>query len=152
MAGTVAEVLSRSKGNSGLETSRFRQAVYVACALRKKKMPEPCRPHPGYQAIVSYFLHELIEEHNPRSATVRVHASDINDLFSMRGFPHPADFNDKQNMSARLFQALKEEEDVARQRDPTTTQTFATMAMLPVLLPYQDHRPEEGRVRPKGAD
>jgi len=46
----------------------------------------------------------------------------------MRGFMHPADFNDKQNMSAQLFQALKEEEDVARQRDPITTQTFATMA------------------------
>ena len=102
--------------------------MYIAWALRKKKMPDPCGSHPGYQAIASYFLHELIEEHNPRSATVRGYASDINDLFSMRGFPHPADFNDKQNMSARLFQALKEEEDVARQRDPITTQTFVIMA------------------------
>jgi len=91
-------------------------------------MPDPCGPQPGYQAIVSYFLHELIDEHHPRSATVRGYANDINDLFSMRGFMHPADFNDKQNMSAQLFQALKEEEDVARQRDPITTQTFATMA------------------------
>jgi len=99
LAGTAAEVLSRSKGNSGLETSTFRQAVYIAWALRMKKMPDPCWSHPGYQAIASYFLHELIEEHNPRSATVRAYMGEINELFSMRGFPHPPDFNDKQNMS-----------------------------------------------------
>ena len=90
-------------------------------------MPDPCGSHPGYQAIASCFLHEFIEEHNPRSATVRCYSSDINDLFSMCGVPHPAHFNGKQNMSARLL-ALKEEEDVVRQQDPITTQTLAAMA------------------------
>ena len=56
----------------------------------------------------------------------------------MCGFPHPADFNAKQNMSVRLLQALKEEEDVARQQDPITTQTFATMARMRAHTAHRD--------------
>ena len=123
----VDEKLSRVKSNYRAETSRFRQAVYINWAIKRKKMPDPCGPERGYEAIVSYFVYELINEHNSRSGTVRGYLNDINDLFDMRDFPIPADFKNKQNMSVRLFEALKEEEDVAKQRDPITTEIFALL-------------------------
>ena len=135
MASAVGEALSAIKGDSGLETQRFRQAVYIAWATIKMKMPDPCGQDPAFQLIASCFLHELIAAHNPRSMTLRGYMNEINTLFQMRGFPHPADFNVRNNMCVQLFHALKTEEDVARKRDPISNQSFAELKKLADALP-----------------
>ena len=99
------------------------------------KMPDPCGQDPAFQLIASCFLHELIAAHNPRSMTLRGYMNEINTLFQMRGFPHPADFNVRNNMCVQLFHALKTEEDVARKRDPISNQSFAELKKMADALP-----------------
>lgn len=121
--------MSRSKASGGLETERFRQAIYLSwCKL--KHIPDPCGPEDGYQRIAGYFIKHLIIQNNCRSATARGYADAINVLFNKREFPIPAEFSDNVNIVAKIIENLSKEEDIARQRSPLTAEIFACLFQL----------------------
>ena len=120
----VDEEMSRSKASGGLETERFRQAIYLNwCKI--KHIPDPCGSEDGYQRIVGYFIKNLIMQNNCRSATARGYADAVNDLFIRREFPIPAE-----NLVASIIKNLSKEEDIARQRSPLTAEIFACLFRL----------------------
>jgi hypothetical protein len=119
--------MSRLKPDSEIETTRFRQAVYVEFC-RSQKVPDPCGNHDGYERIVACFLEKLMHDHNSRSATVRGYAQAINILFELRKYKIPADLSSRTNMCYNLILAARErEENVARQRSPITREMFTEL-------------------------
>lgn len=94
------------------------------------KLPDPCGKGKVFPLVVSCFMKQLIEAHNPRSMTLYGYLTEINTLYRMRGFPHPADFNQKTNICVQLFNELKAEEDVARKRDPLSNISFAELKKM----------------------
>jgi len=125
----VDEKMSRFKQSGKAETTRFRQAVYIAWTARMF-MADPCGPEIGYQRIVCCFLEQLTRDNNARSATVRGYMESINILFERRNLPIPSDFRDVDNMNVKLFAALEKEENVAKQRSPLTKEMFARMVLI----------------------
>jgi hypothetical protein len=67
---------------------------------------------------------------NSSSATVQGYAQSNNKLFEFCNFLIPADFSNKENMSAKLFHAQEHEETIARRRSPLTKEMFVAMAKL----------------------
>jgi len=125
----VDEKMSRIKQSGKSETTRFRQAVYIAWTARMF-MTDPCGPELGYQRIVCCFLEQLMRENNARSATVKGYMESINTLFELRNLPIPSDFKDPDNMCVKLHAALDKEENIAKQRSPLTKEMFAWMVSL----------------------
>ncbi len=82
--------MSRLNSDSELETTRFRQAVYINFASRNH-IPDPCGNKQGYERIIACFIEQLMIDHNSRSATVRSYVDAINFLFRLRNFNVPAD-------------------------------------------------------------
>ena len=117
--------MSRSK----TETKRFRQACYINFTI-EKKIPDPCGPEFGFTRIVACFIEKLIIEQNCRAGTARGYCDAINELFTRRNFPVPADFNDSQNVITTQLKALQGEEDIARQRAPLTDEIFVQLKKL----------------------
>ena len=66
-------------------------------------------------------------QHNSRSATLRGYLIAINTLFTLRGFPAPADLSDQTNMCTMILHNQGIEEDIARQRNPITNAMFAAI-------------------------
>jgi len=60
-----------------------------------------------------------------RSKAVREYFNAVNNLFLLRNFPPPVNFDDKQNMAAVIVHNLEREEDIATQRKPITMEMFA---------------------------
>ncbi len=71
-----------------------------------------------------------MRDNNSRSATVRGYMESINTLYALRNLPIPCDFRDADNMNVRLFVALENEENVAKQRSPLSKEMFAQMVTL----------------------
>ncbi len=110
--------LSRSKLDSEIETTQFRQAVYLRRA-KTMKITNPCSTEQaGYEQIVACFIKNLILDHNSCSATVRGYTKSINMLFHLRNFPIPADFLDWNKICTILILGRDKEENTARQRSP----------------------------------
>ena len=118
--------MSRLKPDSEIETTRFRQAVYVEFC-RSQKVPDPCGNHDGYERIVACFLEKLMHDHNSRSATVRGYAQAINILFELRQYKIPVDLSNRTNMCYNLILAREREENVARQRSSITREMFTEL-------------------------
>jgi hypothetical protein len=79
--GDIVEAkLSRLKSDSELETTRFRQAVYVNF-IKQNHIPDPCGNEPGYERIIAGFIKELMTDQNSCSATVHGYVKAINTLF-----------------------------------------------------------------------
>ena len=91
--------MSQLEQGSKAETTRFRQAVYIAWTARMF-MDNPCGPEIGYQRIVCCFLEQLMRDNNARSATVRGYMESINILFE-------PDFRNSNNMNVRIVNSLK---------------------------------------------
>ncbi len=62
--------------------------------------------------------------------TIKGYVESINTLFKLRGFPIPVDLSDKSNMCTRLIDAIKNEELIAKQRNPIKNEMFANMEKL----------------------
>jgi hypothetical protein len=58
------------------------------------------------------------------------YAQSIKKLYEFRNFPIPADFSDRENMSAKLLHARECEETIARGQSPLTKEMFVAMAKL----------------------
>jgi hypothetical protein len=119
--------MSRLKQDSTVETTRFRQAVYINWT-RNMLIPDPCGPEPGYEFVLACFLEKLMNSHNSRSATVCGYTVSINTLFQLRNFPIPGDLSDKENTCSKIITAQERKEDIAKQRSPITKEMFAAMA------------------------
>ena len=65
-----------------------------------------------------------------RSDTASGYAKAVNTLFELRGFPHPANLQVADNMSAVIIRNLEREEDIARQRHPLDNDIFAKLQQL----------------------
>lgn len=96
-------------------------------------MPDPCGPDEGYQRVVAIYAKYVINGANctnkedTRSKTLEGYLKAVNFLFEKRGFFPPADFNDPQNLAARVLKNLEAEEDIAKRRNPVTTEMYAEM-------------------------
>jgi hypothetical protein len=55
--------MSKLKSDSGTETTRFRQAVYLNF-ISKHCIQDPCGSKPGYQRIIACFMEQLMLDHN----------------------------------------------------------------------------------------
>lgn len=87
------------------------------------------------QAIVAYFLMQVHEDHHSRSATLRGYAESINMLYLARGCQIPADVSNPNNASAIFIKQIKDEEVIARQREPLTIETFVMLQKLAIENP-----------------
>jgi hypothetical protein len=72
--------LSRLKSDSELETTRFRQPVYVNF-IEKNQIPDPCGNESGYERIIACFIEQLMIGQNSCSATVCGYVEARNTLF-----------------------------------------------------------------------
>jgi hypothetical protein len=82
------------------------------------------------QAIAVYFLQDLYDDHNCRSGTLRGYAEAINSLHLSRGFQIPAELKNPKNASAIFIKQIKDEEVIARQREPLTIEIFVMLKQL----------------------
>lgn len=114
------------KSDSELETTRFRQAVYINFA-RRKHIPNPCGNKQGYERIIACFIKQLMLDHNSCSATVHSYVESINTLCHLWNFNVPADLTDHSNMSYKIILAQEREENIARQRSPITREMFTAL-------------------------
>ena len=118
--------MSRLKTDSELETTRFRQAVYVNFT-KTHLIPDPCGNEPGYEYIIVCFIEKLMSDHNSRSKTLRGYVESINSLFRLRNFPIPGNLSDQAHMCAKIITAREKEENIANQRSPITREMFAAL-------------------------
>jgi hypothetical protein len=125
----VDKEMSRLKPDSELETTRFRQAVYIKFTKRNH-MPNPCSSKPGYKRIVACFIERLMVDQNSWSTTVHGYAESINTLFQLRNLPALANLSDQTNMCARIILLREKEEDIAKQQSPITREMFAALCNL----------------------
>ncbi len=122
----VDRKMSRLKPDSELETTRFRQALYINFT-KGNHMLNPCGSEPGYERIVACFIERLMMDHNSWSATVCGYAKSVNTLFQLWSLPAPANLSDQSNMCARIILAREKEEDIAKQQSPITREMFAAL-------------------------
>ena len=146
----VDRKLSRLKTDSEVETTRFRQAVYLNFA-KKHCINDPCGSEPGYQRIIACFSEQLMLDHNSRSATVRGYVKSINTLFKLCNFDPPADLSDRTNMCTKIIVAREKEECIATKYDnsrdlqrPTQssekiTRWFCQDCSLWLVHPHSNH-------------
>ncbi len=119
--------MSQLKQDPTVETTRFRQAVYINWT-KNMLIPDPCDPEPGYKFVLARFLEQSMNSHNSRSATVCGHTVSINTLFQLWNFPIPGDLSDKDNTCSKIFAAQECKENIAKQCSPITKEMFAAMA------------------------
>ena len=122
----VDRKMSRLKSYSEIETTRFRQAVYLNF-ISKHCIQDPCGSKPGYQRIIACFMEQLMLDHNSRSATVRGYVESINTLFKLRNFDPPANLSDSTNMCTKIIVTREKEECIARQRSPITREIYSAL-------------------------
>jgi hypothetical protein len=122
--------LSQSKPDFEIETTQFRQAVYLRWA-KNMKITEPCgAEQAGYEQIVACFIENLTLNHNSCSATVRGYAKSVNMLFCLCNFPIPADFLNWNNICTILISGREKEENIVRQHSPIKREMFAAQKKL----------------------
>jgi hypothetical protein len=123
----IGAKIARLKQGSAVETEQFRQAQYINWC-KSKLVPDPCGKERRYECIVACFIENLMLDCNSQSATAQGYAQSINKLFELCNFPIPADFYDKENMTAKLIHAQEREETIARCRSPITKEIFVAIA------------------------
>jgi hypothetical protein len=106
--------MSKLKSDFELETTRFRQAVYLNF-INKHPIQDPCGNKPGYKRIIACFIKQLMMDPNSQSATVRRYIKAINTLFWLRKFDAPANLTDCANMCSKIILAREKEESIAWQ-------------------------------------
>ena len=100
------------------------------------ELDDPCGHGDDYMAVMAIFIkyvmlgtnYNMLQ--NIRSDTVRNYAKDAGALFEMRDFANPVNFNDDQNWTNILISNLQCEEDIAKQRNPLTTEIFAELKSM----------------------
>ncbi len=118
--------MSQLKSDSELETTRFRQAVYINFA-RWNHIPDPCGNKQGYKRIIVCFIKQLMIDHSSCSATVWGYIDAINTLFRFWNFNAPADLMDHLNMCYKIVLAQEREEIIAQQRSPILQEMFTAL-------------------------
>ncbi len=122
--------LSQSKPDSEIETTQFKQAVYLRGA-NNMKITDPCgAEQAGYKQIVACFIKNLMRNHNSCSAMVRGYAKSIDMLFCLCNFPILADFLDQNNICTILISGREKEENIVRQHSPKIWEMFAALKTL----------------------
>jgi hypothetical protein len=122
----VAMKMSRLKTDSELETTRFRQAVYVNFT-KTHLILDPCGNEPGYKYIIPCFIEKLMSDHKSRSKTLHGYVKSINSLFCLCNFPIPVNLSDRANMCAKIITLREKEENIKNQRSPITREMFAAL-------------------------
>ncbi len=126
--------MSRIKSDPELETTRFRQAVYINFC-KAKNIPDPCGNQIGFERIIACFIEQLMLDHNSHSATVCGYVEAINTLFHLCYFDIPTELSDRANMCSRIILAREREENITRQRSPITREMFTALLDLAKKLP-----------------
>ena len=70
----------------------------------------------------------------PRSKTVSRYFNAVNNIFLLRDYPAPVNFDDKQNVAAVIVNNLECEEEIVTQRKPITLEMFAEIIRHIVML------------------
>ena len=97
---------------------------------------DPCGPEPGRERLVAIYIKYVIlgvnynNKSTVRSITAAGYAKAVNTLFELRRFPHPANFQLADNMSAIIIHNLEREENIARQRNSLDNDIFAQLQQL----------------------
>ena len=90
-----------------------------------------CVNQPGWMRIIACYGKDLMlstnwnNKNELRSQTVRGYFNAVNNLFLLRDFHAPVNFDDKQNMASVIVHNLEHEEDIATQRKLITMEMFA---------------------------
>ena len=94
---------------------------------------DPCNhSSEEHMALMTCFIESVIQgvsiknKDSIRAATVRGYADQINELHKLRGFQQPI-FNSRDNTPFVLIKALKDEENIAKQRRPITEDMASEM-------------------------
>jgi hypothetical protein len=120
--------LSRLKTDSEIETTRFRQAVYLNFAKKHCiQVNAAANQDTGYKRIITCFMEQLMLNHNSWSATVRGYVKFINILFKLHDFDPPADLSDRTNMCTKIIVAREKEECITRQQSPITRKIYSAL-------------------------
>jgi len=126
----VDREFSMSKSNDAIETEWARQAHFIEWC-QKKQMKDVCGNQPGWTRIIACYGKDLMLDTNwnnkneLRSQTVRGYFNAVNNIFLLRDFHAPVNFDDKQNMTSEIVQNSERKEDIATQCKPITMEMFA---------------------------
>jgi hypothetical protein len=122
MAVRADQVLSKSRRDKDVTTNRSRQAFFIRWMRKLKK--DPCNhSNDEDMALITCFIESIIagvsirNKDSIRAGTVKGYADQINKLHKLRGFQQPI-FNNRDNAAFVLIKALKDEENIAKQRKP----------------------------------
>ena len=102
---------------------------------------DPCGADEGWELIITAYIKDVMTGVNynnksvVRSATCQGYAAAVNHLFTLRDFPAPCKFDDKENMIATIIHNLEREEDIATQRSPLTSEIFAELKRMADATP-----------------
>jgi len=97
-------------------------------------MKDVCGSQPGLLHIIACYGKDLMlgtnwnNKNELRSKTVRGYFNAVNNLFLLRNFPAPVNFDDKQNIAAVIVHNLEREEDIVTQRKPITIEMFVEIS------------------------
>ena len=132
MGHCVAKELSKSRRDNVLETRRARQAHYIQWT-KLKGIEDPCQDgnNANWAFVLACYAKYVASgcncnnKSNTRSDTVKGYLEAVNDLFIARKFKPPVDLNEITNPASTIVKNLKEEEDIAKRRDPITSEIYA---------------------------
>ncbi len=130
MGHCVDQEMANSQRGTDLETESTRWSHYIEWT-RIMGIPDPCRPHKGYQRIMGIYTKILqsginyYNKINLRSATLPGYATAVNMLFELRNYRPPINFNDKNNMAGVIINYIVKEDKIAKQRAPLDSTIFA---------------------------
>ena len=135
MTNLVIQEVADSGKRKNHEADGARQAHYIKwCACRGIK--DPVGPQGGWQLLVACWLKFAMlginykNKGTLRSKTSREYAEAVAELFALRGFPSPVNFDDPLNSITILVANQKKEEDVANQRRPLTLLIYAQLQKM----------------------
>jgi hypothetical protein len=130
MGHCVDQEMANSQRGTDLEKEATRQSHYIEW-MRIMGIPDPSRPHEGYQRIMiinTKYLQSGINYYNKnslQSAMLRGYATAIKTLFELRKYRLPINFNDKNNMAWVIVNNIIKEENKAKQHAPLDSIIFA---------------------------
>ena len=122
--------ISMYKTDNAIEIERARQSHFKEWC-QNKHMKDVCGNQPGWVRIIACYDKDLMlgttwnNENELRSKTVHGCFNAVNNLFLLRNYPSPVNFDDKQNMASVIVHNLERKEDIATQRKPITMEMFA---------------------------
>ena len=131
----VRREIAKSRPSQDVKAIRARQAHYIQWCI-KKGFKDPVGQEKAWEQVIAIYIKYVMIGVNYnnlatlRSATCRNYADDVAELFKLRDFPSPLNFQDKTNEVTIIISNLKKEEDIATQRLPLDDKIHAELVRM----------------------